>query len=62
MPTKQGSGKKSRTHKVSRGVHGGGGKVSPPLTRLQLALLGKGPSMAAASRMARSIGGGNKRG
>lgn len=54
MSVKQGGGKKSRTHKVSKGIHGGGGKVS--LTRLQLALLGKGPADAAARNMARSIG------
>lgn len=33
-------GKKARTHKVSRGIHGGGGKVR--LTDLQRVLLGKG--------------------
>lgn len=42
---------KKREKKTSRGEHGGGGKVR--LSRLQLALLGKGPTMAAASKMYR---------
>lgn len=41
MPaSKQGGGKKKRAHKVSKGQHGGGGKVR--LTTLELALMGKG--------------------
>lgn len=44
--------KKKREHKVSRGIHGGGGKVK--LTRLQLALLGKGPTARAAVLMRKS--------
>lgn len=34
------SSKKKRAHKVSKGVHGGGGKVR--LTELEKALMGKG--------------------
>lgn len=34
------TGKSKRTHKVSKGEHGGGGKVR--LTEIQKALLGKG--------------------
>lgn len=41
MSAKQGkSSKKPRKHKVSKGQHGGGGKVH--LTELQKALMGKG--------------------
>lgn len=49
MAVKQGGGKKKRAQKTSKGVHSGGGKVS--LTRLQLALMGKGPSARAAELM-----------
>lgn len=42
---------KKRDSKTSKGEHGGGGKVR--LSRLQLTLLGKGPTMAAAGRMYR---------
>lgn len=40
---------KKRTSKTSQGKHGGGGKVA--LSRLQLALLGKGPTERAARQM-----------
>lgn len=40
MAQKQGGSKKKRDKKVSRGEHGGGGKVS--LSNLELVLLGKG--------------------
>lgn len=46
-----GNSKKKRNAKTSKGQHGGGGKVR--LTRLQLALLGKGPAAKAASDMYR---------
>lgn len=52
MAVKQGGFKKKRTHKTSKGVHGGGGKVS--LTRLELALLGKGPTAATSRALFRN--------
>jgi hypothetical protein len=46
---KQGkSGKRKREHKVSKGEHGGGGKVK--LTVVQKALMGKGIAHNAGSR------------
>ena len=42
MAAKQGGGKKKRTHKTSKGVHGAGGRVRT-LTLLDLTLMGKGP-------------------
>lgn len=50
---------KKRTQKVSKGVHGGGGKVR--LSRLQLALMGKGPTAAAAKAMDRRAAQGSRR-
>lgn len=40
MASKMKQSKKPRKPKTSKGIHGGGGKVS--LTAIQLALLGKG--------------------
>lgn len=50
MATKQGGGKKRRATKTSKGIHGAGGKV-PGLSRLELYLLGKGPTKAAEKRI-----------
>lgn len=46
-----GGSQKKRTKKTSNGIHGGGGKVK--LSRLELALMGKGPTFAIARRMYR---------
>lgn len=51
MSQKMGSSKKKRTPKTSKGVHGGGGKVK--LDRLQLFLMGKGPTARVATQMYR---------
>lgn len=34
--------KKPRKHKVSRGIHGGGGKLRPRMNEVEKALMGKG--------------------
>ena len=41
MAAKQGGGKKKRNPKVSKGIHGGGGRHRS-LTEVELVLLGKG--------------------
>ena len=34
--------KKKRAHKESKGINGGGGRLSTPLTRVEKVLMGKG--------------------
>lgn len=44
------NGKKKRAHKVSKALHGAGGRMTRAWTPVELVLMGKGPLYAAAVR------------